>query len=334
MFLIVSRTRSAARSIIGSPTCACSKSSSPVMRPLVEHELERVVGDEPRRGVPVLRHVVAQPPPEEHRDRIGGQALHQGVVERLHPAPVAAQAGRRRVARAASKPAAAAARERDLVDPREELEVLVEQSLAFGVGDEREVDVPAAAGPSRARTDRRRARTRGGRAGRAPRAGRGSPPRRRSGTASRSAARAHPARGAGGAARRPRRRCPTPVASAPAGSRPTTRPPPSARPRPRAALLVAHIASHGRSHRPLWIASTTKYLEYRRTEAEECAVGDAPEHRLDHGRDVGHRRGAGAELPVARHGDHQRLATTSTPTSRPCPSTSPTWTRGTRSAST
>ena len=33
MLLSVSRIRNAARSIMGSPTCACSKSSRPVMRP-------------------------------------------------------------------------------------------------------------------------------------------------------------------------------------------------------------------------------------------------------------------------------------------------------------
>ena len=33
------------------------------------------------------------------------------------------------------------------------------------------------------------------------------------------------------------------------------------------------------------------------------------EHRVDHRGDVGHRRGAGAHVPVARHRDHQRVAT-------------------------
>ena len=74
MFLIVSRTRSAARSIIGSPTCACSKSSSPVMRPSVEHELERVVGDEPSVAEAVRRDVVPQPAAEEHGDRVRAAA--------------------------------------------------------------------------------------------------------------------------------------------------------------------------------------------------------------------------------------------------------------------
>ena len=229
---------------------------------LVEHELERVVGDEPRLGVPVLRHVVAQPPPQEHRHRVGGQPLHQGVVERLHPAPVAAErrsprsrraarsrrtrprrAGSRRCARAARGTRRAAARAR-----RRRQRTRGRRARA--------------AGPSRARTDRRRARTRAGRA--APCAS------SRSWVATSSAIRygitilgSRSPRAWSGEqrARRPRRRRPTPGASAPAGSTPTTRPPHRALdPRREPRLLVAHRL-HGRSHRRSGCI-TTKYLEY------------------------------------------------------------------------
>ena len=100
MFLIVSRIRSAARSIIGSPTCACSKSSRPGDAAVVEHELERVVRDEPRRGEPVLRNVVAQPPPEEHRDRDRPEDPPSRRRTAPPSAPEAREPGRRGVGRA------------------------------------------------------------------------------------------------------------------------------------------------------------------------------------------------------------------------------------------
>ena len=89
-----------------------------------EHELERVVRDEPRGGVAVLWDVVAHPSAEEPGDRIGRKVLHQRVVERLHLAPVAPERRCCRVGREV-EPGIGRGRERDGVDAGEDLEVVV-----------------------------------------------------------------------------------------------------------------------------------------------------------------------------------------------------------------
>ncbi len=107
--------------------------------PLVEHELERVVGDEARRGEPVLGHVFAQPTPQEHLDRIGRLPFGTGVVEVLHPSEEC-ELGRRGVGRD-REPRRVRRHERDGVDAGQHLEVLLEHLVALGVvGGTREVD--------------------------------------------------------------------------------------------------------------------------------------------------------------------------------------------------
>ena len=148
----------------------------------LEHELERVVGDEPRRVEPVLRDVVPEPPPEEHRHRVGRQVLHQRVVERLHRAPIAPEGGGRRVdgnvepGIGGSRSAGCRRRGRGSRGSGRAMAHVPRRRRRRGRRDR-------GGDPSPARTARRRGRRRAGRAPRAPRAGRGSPPRRRSGTA-------------------------------------------------------------------------------------------------------------------------------------------------------
>ena len=107
---------------------------------VLEHELERVVGDEPGRSEAILRNVVSEPPAEERGQRIGGQALHQRVVERLQLAPVTPEGGSGRVD-GNREPGTGGSRERDVVDPGEDLEVVVEHSLAIRLVGDREVHV-------------------------------------------------------------------------------------------------------------------------------------------------------------------------------------------------
>ena len=182
----------------------------------LEHELERVVGDEPRQRQPARRHVVAQPAPEEHRHRVGRQALHERVVERLHRPPVPAQRGIGVVGRH-REPRLGRSRDRDGVDR--------------GRGSR---GTRRAAAPARRRRRRMRSTWPGSRSmtrayGSSQRpyaCGTGTPcASSRSWVVTSSAirygitiwARAPPARAAGGPARRPRRRGPTPGASAPGG---------------------------------------------------------------------------------------------------------------------
>ena len=184
---------------------------------------------------PVLRHVVAQPAPQEHRDRVGRQPLHERVVPRLHAAEEPrgprspSRAGRR--SRPQPRPSSG-----DLVDAR-----AGSPGTRRGRGRARRRRRrprgrrARGAGPSPTRTGRRRSRRRAGRA--APWAS------RRSWVRTSSAMR-YGITIAGLAlpsgverehlARRPRRRCPTPGASAASARCAGPGRAPSARPRPRA----------------------------------------------------------------------------------------------------
>ena len=98
---------------------------------IIEHELERVVGDEPRTGEPVVRHVLREPTAEEHLDGVGRVTAHRTVMAFLHPAQEREPRGRRVV-----RDREAGGRrcvERDRVNAGKHLEVLLEERVTLGV---------------------------------------------------------------------------------------------------------------------------------------------------------------------------------------------------------
>jgi len=92
----------------------------------VEHELERVVRDEARGGQAMLRHVVAQPTSQEHLHRIGGSTLRIEVGDGFHAAqePELGPGG----IGGHHEPRGRGGVQRDRVDARQQLEVLLQHA--------------------------------------------------------------------------------------------------------------------------------------------------------------------------------------------------------------
>ncbi len=239
---------------------------------LVEHELERVVGDEARVGETVLRYVVAQPAPQEHLDRVGGMPFGAGVVQLLHP-PEERELGRRRVGRAPRT----RRRPRHRAGSRRCAPARRGTPRAPGrarSGRPRRRGRPGrTGGPSPTRRGRRRGRRRAAPEGRAPPTSRAPRPRRRCGSASRCAVRGHRARAAAARDRRPRRRGPTPVASGRCGSTRVTVPP---------TVCSTQAASRAPCSSAVASMALREYLDVYTARHDD-------EHRVDHRGDVGHR---------------------------------------------
>ncbi len=150
---------------------------------VLEHELEGVVGDEARRCTSVLRDVVAHPAPEKHLDRIGGIARpcrgrRRPSIRRMNASSVVAESagtGRAGCGRGV---------ERDGVDAREQLEVLLQHAITVGIGRASEVDQAREAVHHQGVRVVADAVGVGHRAVRAPPAGRAPRPRRRCDSAS------------------------------------------------------------------------------------------------------------------------------------------------------